>query len=182
MSSPHPLKPSEEADERHIELASEAGNAYLEAADHMIEDVADNGARTEAGEYVVGFAQEKAEGLYRMDDGELAWQEPGEGKNCHVEVIAASADDGRFVPGLTVRATLENEDGETVGPTEISMVWHPGLYHYGRNLEIPGAGTYEITVEIDPATFPRHDEQNGDRFADPVEVTFEDVRIEPGRG
>ena len=181
MSSTQPLKPSEEADERHIQLARKAGDAYLDAADHMIEQVADAGARTEVGDYVVGFAQEKAEGMYRMDGGELKWEKPAQGENCHLEVLVASAADGRFLPGMHVEATLENEGGETVGPTEIPLVWHPGLYHYGRNIEIPGEGTYTITVDVDPATFPRHDEKNGNRFDEPAEVRFEDVQIKTGR-
>ena len=181
MKATQSLQPSEEVDERHIELARKAGDAYLEAADHMIEQVADTGARTQTGDYIVGFAQEKAEGLYRMQDGTLTWEEPAEGTNCHLEVLVASAADGRFLPGMEVRATLEAENGNTVGSVEIPLVWHPGLYHYGRNLEIPGEGTYTITVEVDPATFPRHDEQNGNRFDEPVEVRFEDVQIKTGR-
>lgn len=180
MSSPQPLQPSDEVDERHLELARKAGDAYLEAADHMIESVAETGARTETGDYVVGFAQEEAEGMYQMDGGSLTWEEPAQEENCHLEVLVASAADGRFLPGLTVRATLERDDGSTVGPLEIPFVWHPGLYHYGRNIELPGEGTYAITVEVEPVQYPRHDEQNGDRFADPVEARFEDVQIETG--
>jgi len=39
-----------------------------------------------------------------------------------------------------------------------------------------------VTIHVDPAQFPRHDERNGDRFAEPVEVTFEDVQLKAGRG
>lgn len=176
------LRPSDEVDERHLELARQAGDAYLAAARHMIEDVAEAGATRETGEYVVGFAQEKAEGLYRLRDGALEWAEPAEEQNCHLEVLVASAADGRFLPGLDVRATLAGEDDTTVGPTAIPLVWHPGVYHYGRNLELPGEGTYDLTVEVDPAAWPRHDRQNGDRFGDPVEVRFEGVDLTTGRG
>jgi hypothetical protein len=178
--SPQPLEPSEEADERQIELARKAGDVYLEAADYMIEEVANTGARREVGDYVVGFAQEEAEGMYRIEDGNLAWEEPAAGKNCHLEVLVASAADGRFLPEMTVQATLDDADGNTVGPEDIPFVWHPGLYHYGRNLELPGDGTYTLTVEVEPAAFPRHDEQNGDRYDEPLEVRFEDVDIETG--
>ena len=181
MSSNQQLRTSKETDERHIELAREAGDAYQRAADHMIEQVAETGAKTEVGDYIVGFAQEKAEGLYRMRDGELTWEEPSESQNCHLEVMVASAAEGRFLPGMTVRATLTDAQGDEVGPKEIPFVWHPGVYHYGRNLELPGEGTYTITVEVEPATFPRHDRENGNRYAEPVEVKFEDVQIKTGR-
>lgn len=181
MSNEQLLEPSDEVDERHLELAREAGDAYLAAADHMIEDVANTGARKRVGDYVVGFAQEEAEGMYRLTDGSLEWAEPSDDQNCHLEILIASAGDGRFLPGMDVEATLESEDGETIGPTEIPFVWHPGVYHYGRNLELPGEGTYTITVTFDAAPWPRHDETNGDRYADSVEVEFEDVQIETGQ-
>ena len=147
----------------------------------MIEDVAHTGDTRTVGDYLVGFAQEEAEGMYRMDGGDLTWEDPAEGENCHLEVVVASAADGRFLPEVTVHATIEEADGETVADTDVPFLWHPGLYHYGQNLELPGDGTYSITVEADAPTFPRHDEENGDRFADPVEVTFEDVEIATGR-
>ena len=181
MSDQSVLQPSDEVDEKHLELARRAGDAYLEAAEHMIEEVAETGAKRESGDYIVGFAQEEAEGMYRMDGGELSWNEPSENENCHLEVLVASKGDGRFLPGLDVRATLEDEDGNAVGPTEVPFVWHPGIYHYGCNLELPDEGTYAITVEVDPPEWPRHDEQNGDRYVEGVEERFEDVQIETGQ-
>lgn len=97
-------------------------------------------------------------------------------------MAVSDADDGRFVPGCTVEATLTGEDGEQVGPTTIPLLWHPGLYHYGKNLELPGEDTYDIDVRIEPPEFERHDETHGDRYGETVEVTFEDVAIETGQG
>lgn len=175
------LQPSDEVDERHLELAREAGDLYRQAAEYMIEDVADAGAMREVSDYLVGFAQEEAEGMHRPTGDGLAWEEPDEGENCHLEVIVASAADGRFLPGMAVHATLAAADGTEVGPTEVPFVWHPGLSHYGRNLELPGDGTYDVTVTVEPAPWPRHDETNGDRFDEPIEERFEDVQIETGR-
>lgn len=181
MSNESELQPSDEVDERHLELAQQAGDAYQQAAKHMIQEVAETGAKTEAGDYIVGFAQEEAEGMYRMKDGDLTWEDPSENENCHLEVMVASSADGRFLPGLSVRATLKDDEGNTVGPKEIPFVWHLGIYHYGRNLKLPGDGIYTITVEIDPPEWPRHDEQNGDRYAESVEEQFEDVQIKTGQ-
>lgn len=181
MSGEHTLKPSEEVDERHIELARHEGEAYLRSARYMVEEVAETGAMTEVGDYVVGFAQESAEGMYHMRDGDLQWEDPAENENCHLEVVVAETDTGRFLPHLTPRATITEEGDTTVGPLDVPFVWHPGLFHYGRNLELPGDGTYEIEITFDPPTFPRHDEQNGDRFTDPIEAHFGNVEIETGR-
>jgi hypothetical protein len=35
-------------------------------------------------------------------------------------------------------------------------------------------------VHVDPATFMRHDEVNGRRFAEPVDVEFTGVKVERG--
>jgi len=137
MSNQQRLQPSEEVDERQLALARKAGDAYQEAAEYMMEEVADNGGKTEVGDYLVGFAQEKAEGLYRMEDGDLSWEEPPEGANCHLEVVVASAADRRFVPGASVTATFEGDDGTEVDPVDVPMLWHPGLYHHGRTSNSP---------------------------------------------
>jgi uncharacterized protein involved in high-affinity Fe2+ transport len=172
---------SEEADQRQLDLAASEGEAYQRSLKYMIEEVAHTGAMKEAGDYVVGIAQEEAEGMYQLQDGELAFVEPTT-ENCHLEVAVADVADGRFVPHLSVTARLSAEDGETVGPVDVPFLWHPGLYHYGSNLTVPGDGTYDVRVQIDPPSFGRHDEQNGDRYGDPVEVTFEDVDVKCGQG
>jgi len=153
MSNQQRLRPSEGVDEYQLALARKAGDAYQEAAEYMMEEVADDGGNEEVGDYLVGFAQEKAEGLYRMEDGDLSWAEPPEGANCHLEVVVASAADRRFLPGASVTATFEGDDG-----------------------------TDTIPVEVEPPSFPRHDRENGKRFADPVEVQFEDVDITTDKG
>ena len=50
MSDQPQLAPSAEADERQIELAREAGEAYQRAADYMIEEVANTGDRAREGD------------------------------------------------------------------------------------------------------------------------------------
>lgn len=171
---------SEEVDERQLELASQAGDAYLQAVEYIADEVAHTGETERADDYVVGFAQEEAEGMYALEDGEFTWRNP-EAENCHLEVAVADADDGRFVPHLDVTATLTGEDGERVGPFEVPFLWHPGVYHYGRNVELPDEGQYTIEIHVEPPEFERHDRQNGDRYGKPVEVTFDDVHVQTGQ-
>jgi hypothetical protein len=60
------------------------------------------------------------------------WRDPGE-ENVHVEVSVRDASGGRFVPGVRVFATLIDPDGNEVGTHEQPLIWHPMIYHYGRN-------------------------------------------------
>ena len=175
-----PMQKSDEANEKQLEMAKKQGDAYKKALEHMANEEADTGNMKAAGNYMVAFAAEEAEGMYMMKNGSLEWQEP-EDENIHIEVTAFDAADGRFIPGLTVYATLIDSKGNQVGRHQQPFLWHPWLYHYGRNWKIPGDGEYTIKVEIEAPDFPRHDKKNGKRFAEKVEVTFDNVKLETGQ-
>ena len=176
-----PMDPStSEADAKQLELAREQGGAYRKALDHMAQEVAHDGGTQTAGEYLIGYAIEEAEGMYMWKDGELVWQEP-EDENLHVEIAVCDASDGRFVPGCSVTGTLIDPDGNEVGTHEHELLWHPMLYHYGRNWEVPADGLYTLKVRVEPPTFMRHDEINGKRFAAAVETEFTGVKVERGQ-
>jgi uncharacterized protein involved in high-affinity Fe2+ transport len=135
----------------------------------------------EAGEYLVAYAVEEAEGMYDWIDGELVWHDPEE-ENMHLEIAVCDASDGRFIPGVTVICTLVDPSGSEVGTHELALLWHPMLYHYGRNWKVPADGEYTLHVRIEPPTFMRHDDVNGCRFKELVECTFEGVKVERGQG
>ena len=176
-----PMKPdTSEASARQLELAREQGQAYGRALVHMTDEVADDGGEQAAGEYLVGYAVEEAEGMYHWVDGDLQWHGPGE-DNAHLEVTVRDAGDGRFVPGARVTVTVVDASGNEVGSHEHPLLWHPMLYHYGRNWRLPEDGEYTLRIRVDPPTFHRHDEVNGHRFTDPVDVEFTGVSIELGR-
>jgi hypothetical protein len=162
-------------------MAKQEGQVYFESLQYMANEVAHTGNTQRAGDYIVGFAQEKAEGLYHLRNGELEWIEPDE-ENCHIEVAVLDATDHRFIPGLDIEATLLDADGEEVTTFDCPFLWHPGLYHYGRNVKVPGDGTYTLRIRIAAPTFPRHDKVNGKRYAEPVEVEFAGVQTKTGQG
>ncbi|SMC79070.1 Fe2+ transport protein [Fulvimarina manganoxydans] len=174
-----PAKPSDEADQNQLKMAKEEGAKYLASLDYMAEKVADTGGKMRAGDYIVAFAQERAEGMFHRKDGKLEWIEAPSDMNCHMEIAVLDAADHRFIPYLDIDCTLSLE-GQEIVRFKPEFLWHPGLYHYGRDLKLPGDGVYDLSVKIAPPTFPRHDEKNGKRYADPVEVTFEKIRIETG--
>lgn len=182
MTDLPPMDPNtSEATHQQLDLAKEQGAAYRRALDHMARKVAGDGGTAEAGDYLIGYAIEEAEGMYEWSDGELVWQEPG-AANLHVEVAVCDRADGRFVPGVRVLATLIDPQGAEVGTHEQPLLWHPMIYHYGRNWTVPSDGTYRLKVRVEPATFMRHDEVNGKRFATAEEVIFEGVEVKRGQG
>lgn len=173
-----PARESNEATSAQLDVAARQGQAYGKALDAMEEE---SGARRQyAGDYLLAFVQEEAEGMYSLVDGELVWHEAPEEANAHFEVAVADATDGRFVPGLDITLTLRR-DGEALFSTVMPFLWHPFLYHYGRNVQVPDEGPFSVHVRIEPPTFMRHDPVNGKRYAQPVEATFDDLRFEPGR-
>ncbi len=77
--------------------------------------------------------------MYEWRDGELVWHEPQD-ENVHLEISVRDAGDGRFVPCVRVIATLIHADGTEVGTHEQPLLWHPMLYHYGRNWRVARGG------------------------------------------
>ncbi len=175
-----PIVPSDEGDEKGLKLAKAQGEALTKTLKHMTEEIATDGREIQVGEYLVAYAVEEAEGMYMPKGGKLEWVYP-EKENCHVEVSVRDAADGRFIPGLDVTVTVIGDDGKEHGTQKLPLLWHPYLYHYGRNFRVPADGTYKLRVRFDPPTFMRHDEKNGHRFLEGVDTTFEDVKIETGQ-
>jgi hypothetical protein len=175
-----PMRTSEESSGRQLELARRQGDALQAALDAMDEESGSGVVTREAGDYEIGVAVEEAEGMWEWQDGELRWRNPRE-ENCHVEVCVRDRADGRFLPGLEVAVTLIDPDGGEHGPHEQPFLWHPWLFHYGRNWQVPEAGEYRVRVRVAPPAYMRHDHENGRRYLELVEVEFEGVEIETGR-
>jgi hypothetical protein len=59
-----PTQVTYEADQNRLEMTEAKGTAYQKALDYMVSKVADAGGKQRAGDYTVGFIQERAEGMY----------------------------------------------------------------------------------------------------------------------
>jgi Fe2+ transport protein len=163
-----------------LEIAARQGRALQEALDAMDEE-SDSGVLVrERGDYEVAVAIEEAEGMWSRTDGELEWRNPVD-ENCHVEVCVRDRADGRFVPHLNVSVTLIDDGGTELGTHEHPFLWHPWLFHYGRNWTVPAKGEYTVRVRIEPPDFMRHDHENGRRYIEPVEIEFDAIEIEPAQ-
>lgn len=171
---------SDGADQNRLETTKAERATYQRSLDHMVNEVAGIGGEQWAGDDIAGFVQERAEGMSLLEsEGQLEWM-GAKDENCHLEVSVSDAAFNRVVPYLRVYASLTARDGQTLSSTKIPVVWHPGVYPYGRNLEVPGAGRYTLHPRTAPPTFMHYDEVNGERYAETV-VTFEDVQITSGR-
>lgn len=176
------MEPSNEANSEQLRLAVNQGDAYQDAVEEMTQHEA-HGEEKAAGDYLIGYAVEKAEGMYRYQTSllnkQLEWVEPKD-ENAHIEITVRDGADGRFIPGLDVRVTIIDQNGKELETHKHQFLWHPWLFHYGRNWIIPENGEYTLKVHIDPPDFPRHDHLNGKRYVDPVDVYFTGVNIETG--
>ena len=176
-----PMDPgTDEADARQLDIARAQGEAFGRALAHMVGEVAQGGGSATHGHYEIGWAVEEAEGMYEWVDDGLEWREPGDA-NAHIEIAVRDASDGRLVPAVRVVVTVLTSDGTEIGTHEHPLLWHPMIYHYGRNWTLPGDGEYTLRVHVDPPRFLRHDEVNGRRFTEPADVEFTGVRVETGR-
>lgn len=172
-----PMRVSEETKRNHLELAKKQGEALKAALDEMTQNIAQRGSEKRAGHYLIGYAVEKPEGMYHVMGNELSWHEPRD-ENIHIEISVRDGGDGRFIPALDVRLTVLNAEGEVVGTHQHPFLWHPWLYHYGRNWKLPGSGKYTFQIHIDMPNFHRHDKENGRRFTEPVDIVFKDIEIQ----
>lgn len=175
-----PLVPSDEGDRKGLELGRAQGDALTRTLRHMTDEIAHDGGEVQSGEYLIAYAVEEAEGMWVPAEGDLEWKEP-EDENAHIEIAIRDAADGRLIPGLKVEATVVDGDGKEIGPHEMPLLWHPYLYHYGRNWTLPADGRYTLRVRFDPPTLARHDKKNGRRFLKGAEVIFENVTIRRGQ-
>jgi hypothetical protein len=173
-----PMKSSDEANQKQLQLAREQGDAFEHTVKEMTQHEA-HGAAQRAGDYLIGYAVENAEGMYSMEGGRLVWHNPTD-ENAHLEVVVQDAADKRFIPGLTVYVTLIDGSGE-LGTHLQPFLWHPWLFHYGLNWKLPADGEYTLRIRVDAPDFMRHDKENGRRYEQAVQVEFRNVRIKTGQ-
>ena len=89
-----------------------------------------------------------------MSAGATIEAQKAEDFDCHLEADIAALDNtlgyelGSWVPYLTVDYKVETEDGETAAEgTFMEMAASDGP-HYGANIKLPDAGTYNLTITI----------------------------------
>lgn len=159
--------------QRQFHLARAQGDACAAAVDHLL-----GGQRMEqrAGDYWVGYSVEPAQGMYEWRGDGLTWREPDQA-DLHLEITLRDAGDGRCVPGARITVTVIDSEDREIGTHVHPMVWHPLVYHYGRDWPFAAGERYRLRVRIDPPRFMRHDQLNGARLSSAAELVFDDVEI-----
>ena len=100
-----------------------------------------------------------------------------------IGIIGASVASIAIISVVAILTAGEEraETSRLVFSAVLPLLWHPMLYHYGRNWKVPADGEYTLHVRVKPPTFMRHDDVNGRRFRELVECTFENVQVERGQ-
>jgi hypothetical protein len=153
------------------------GAAYQAAFDDAAQSaLASGGAK--AGDFLIRFLIRNATGMYYLEDGQLTWEEPTDSR-LHVEIAVCDVHDYRFIPGLEVYGTLFDAAHNELGEHRHTLLWHPTIFHYGRNWNAPADDTFTLRVRVEMPDFPRHDKFAGLRYFNPAEVEFKRIRLRP---
>jgi hypothetical protein len=127
------------------------------------------------GEMRIAFTMTPAEGWWdKAGGGKLAWHEAPV-DNVHLRIFVLDLADGRLVPGLTLRATLSDANGnEQSAPADFG--WYPLINAYGGNVPIDTDSSYILRVTVDPLQ-PHHVLALSGRFQHTAIAEFPPVQI-----
>lgn len=160
--------------------AQDQGKTYDKALDLLSEDV-DVCVGLKKDDYIITLGCEEAEGTYYPEgDDALRWQPPAQNLNKHIEITVQDAGDHRFVPGLKLRCTLKDGGGNGLGEFEVPFQWHPFIFHYGTDIELPGEGDFSFSLTIAQPQFARHSRTHGERYKSAVQAYFGPLHLKPG--
>ena len=165
-----------------LSLAKAEGDAFEETLKQMFQQ-ANDGAQKRIGDYQVAVAVEYAEAWWFYESDRFVYkyeEELSAQHNAHVEIAPRDARTGRFLPAEHVTATVIDEKGNTLGTVGEHFMWHPWLYHYGDNWRVPHTASYRLIARFDPPAYPRYGREAGRRFARPVEIAFDNIKIKTG--
>ena len=164
-------------------LATKAGEAYSNTLQAMYKQ-ANDGRDTTSGDYFMAYAIEYSEGYWYEKNDKLIYKTDNElssQTNGHVEVSVRDAKTGRFLHNLNVTASLYGPKGGKIGSKTEMFMWHPWLYHYGENWRVPKGGNYQLKVHIEPPAYRRYGQTLGNQFAQPLNITFNNITIKAGQ-
>jgi hypothetical protein len=148
-STPSPSAPASSAgNDPGLRLAQAQGRAESAAVDWVLDNSGPLHGDIHAGEFRVAFTITPAEGWWdKAGGGKLAWHD-APAYNVHLRIFVLDLADGRLVPGLHLRATLIDANGnEQAAP--VAFGWYPLINAYGGNVPLVTDSSYTLRVEID---------------------------------
>lgn len=142
------------------------------------EEIEREGGEQKAGEYEVGYIVEPAEGWWEGGPGDLEWRAPASGETNHIEILPFDSETGLLIPYMDITLAVLDESGKVVEEKPLSF-YYSDFYHYADNFSLPKSGTYTLRAKLNPPTFRRHGEQDGEGevFTSPTIAQFSDVQI-----
>jgi hypothetical protein len=165
----------EEATQRAMHLARLQGDAYAQAAAHLLSEASGLGAECRVGGYRIGYVARVEAGTDPPGGGcEHGDIEAG---MVSLGVIVRDAADGRFVPGLQVVVTILAANGSELGCHTHPLLWHPVVHQYARDWALPRVVPLRVRVSIVSTPHVQRSRIYADRLADSVEIEFSDVII-----
>jgi len=141
--------PSKPGTPEQLRLVQQQGKADTAVVDWVLANSQIKGDIT-AGDLRVAFTITPAEGWWdKAGGGKLAWHDPPEG-NVHLRIFVLDREDGRLIPGLTLRTTLIDANGnEQSVPSDFG--WYPLISAYGGNVPLDTDNNYTLRVTVDPS-------------------------------
>lgn len=176
-SSPVPAQvdaPTKPGTPEQLRLAQLQGKADTAVVEWVLANSQVKGDIT-AGELRVAFTVTPAEGWWdKAGGGKLAWHDAPDG-NVHLRIFVLDRIDGRLVPGLTLRATLIDDNGnEQSVPADFG--WYPLINAYGGNVPLDTNSAYTLRVIVEPLQSHRAFAASA-RFERTTTVEFPTVQI-----
>lgn len=137
-----------------LRLAQQQGDADTAILDWVLANSGDLKGDIRAGAMRVAFTITPAEGWWdKAGGGKLAWHDAPD-DNVHLRIFVLDLADGRPIPGLNLRATLIDANGnQQSAPADFG--WYPLINAYGGNVPIPADSSYTLRVAID-GPWPHH--------------------------
>lgn len=145
-----PLTASGGGTQSQLLLAEQQGRADTALLDWVLANSAPLEGNLRAGEFRIAYTMTPAEGWWsKAGGGTLAWHEPP-ANHVHLRIFVLNLADGRLVPGLTLRATLTDGNGnEQSVPADFG--WYPLINAYGGNFPLDAESDYTLRVTVDGA-------------------------------
>ena len=165
---------SVEASTSQLELARYQGKAAEAALAYLLQN--NFGEEIMAGPYYIAFCIEKPKGYYQLLNGKSEWVPPS--GNAFISVIVRDGFDGRIIPNLNIRISLESRLIGILNDQTIPFGWFPLLNRYGNNFELPQRDDYTLKVEIEIPEFRREDYINGDRYPEIIKAKFDHLNFQ----
>ncbi len=150
VRSPDAAQNSRGTPER-IRLAKQQGTADTAVLDWVLANSGPIKGDARAGQMRIAFSITPAEGWWdKAGNNRLAWHEAPDDA-LHLRVFVLDLVDGRTVPGLTIRATLIDANGNEQ-PAALAFGWYPLINAYGGNVAMDTDGLYTLRVTVDAVT------------------------------